>query len=96
MDEPNMFDVDDETETGEFTICIKTVQGDTDNFQVRKDMKIDELRKKYCEDKGFNRSGTHVKFNFKGKNLEENKTFGDYDISSDDTLHVLVRLSGGY
>jgi hypothetical protein len=37
-----------------------------------------------------------VKFNFKGKNLEENKTFGDYDISSDDTLHVLVRLSGGY
>ena len=89
-----MFDVDDESETGEFTICIKTVQGDTDNYQVKKEMTINELRQKYCRDKNFN-AGTHVKFNFKGKNLDDNKTFKDYDISSDDTLHVLVRLSGG-
>lgn len=94
MDEPNMFDVDEGEETGDFTICIKTVQGDTDNYTVSKNMKIEELKNKYCKDKGFNQ-GTHVKFNFKGKNLEEGKTFGDYDISSDDTLHVLIRLSGG-
>ena len=94
-DDPNMLHGNNnETDKEKFTITLKTIQGDAEEFQVEKKMTIKEFGKKYIKEKGFSEN-TIMLFNFKGKKLDENKTFGDYNITPDDTIHILIRLHGG-
>ena len=74
-DEPNMLHGNNnETNQEKFTITLKTIQGDAEEFQVEKKMTIKQFGKQYIKEKGFSEN-TIMIFNFKGKKLDENKTF---------------------
>ena len=88
-----MFDIDNEEDKNELKFYIKTLDGISTLFQVTKDTKIEDFTKKYRKDKGFSKC-TQVAFCYKGQKLAQSKTFGDYQIEQEATLHEIIMLSG--
>lgn len=79
----------------EFTINIKNVNGDSSTFTVNKGMNIKELVDKYKTENNI-KGNAKVILTYQGKILSEGKKISEYDIESDETLHALVRLQGGF
>ena len=82
-------------DNGTFLINIKSVNGDSNSFEVTKDMKLKDLVEKYRKINGVD-SRAKVILTYQGKILKEDKKIGDCDIDPDETLHCLVRLVGGF
>ena len=80
-------------DTEEFDVCVKTIDGESDFIPVTKVMKIEEFKKKYIELKKPSKCA-QLLFSYKGRNLQFDKTFEDLDIGPDDTIHVLIRMTG--
>lgn len=78
-----------------FTINIKNVNGDSSLFNVSKTMTIGELVQKYRQDNAI-KGNAKVILTYQGKILSDKNTIGSYEIDSDETLHALVRLQGGF
>ena len=95
MDEPNMFDTDDDYDTNELRFYIRTIQGDSMLFTVTKDTKIEDFEKKYRKEmKMKSKCGATLDFLFLGRKLDKSKTFADYNICQEDIIHLLMRIGG--
>ena len=75
-------------------LFIKTLNGDTITIQANSTDKILTVKEK-IQKKQDNLLPSHQRLLYGGKQLEDDKTLMDYNIPSEATLHLVVRLKGG-
>ena len=84
------------TETGDkFDIYLKELNGEATTITVNRNSTIKEVKNEYL--KKLNKGGDNVMvtLSLSGKTLSDDKKLSDYNISEDETIHVLIRMRGG-
>ena len=76
-----------------FQIQIKSINGKTRTIEVEKTDTVAQIKTKIQEKEGILPS--EQRLIFAGKNLEDNRTMEDYNITADTTLHLVLRVRGG-
>ena len=75
-------------------IFVKTLQGTTITLDVDPNERIDAVKALLQEKQRIPASEQRLIFN--GRQLEDNKTLMDYNIQKDSTIHLVLRVIGGY
>ena len=74
-------------------LFVKTLTGKTVSVEVEEGDRIDDVKAKIHEKEGIPPEQQRLIFN--GKQLDNHKTIGDYDIEEGSSVHMVLRLRGG-
>lgn len=79
---------------GGMQVFVKTLTGKTISVDVEPDESVESLKAKIQEKEGVPIDQQRIIFD--GKQLDSLKSLSDYDIDDDSTLHLVLRLRGGF
>ena len=90
------FSQNQKTETGDkFDIYLKELNGEATTITVNRNSTIKEVKNEYLKKLSKGGDNVMVTLSLSGKTLSDDKKLSDYNISEDETIHVLIRMRGG-